>query len=240
MLGRILFEGLFLIVLFFNPVGGSFTRRGSGRSHSGGITLWGRRSVRRWQPWWAPTPVGDAPQVTRVWAPRDGVQVGPGGLTWRTSGVVPPRCSQKGWGVTTTGPLPPGSPPGWSTLLKWVPVGTLVAGLAWAVHSPGSSAKILRHRGGTTQVRLPSGKSTWLANTTGVTLADTARVTYLPKWTTAGDSWRAGWRPRVRGTAMNPVDHPHGGGQGKTSGGRPGVTPWGRLTRGVKTAHPRR
>jgi len=42
-------------------------------------------------------------------------------------------------------------------------------------------------------------------------------------------------RPTVRGVAMNPVDHPHGGGEGKTSGGRPSVTPWGKLTRGKKT-----
>ena len=42
-------------------------------------------------------------------------------------------------------------------------------------------------------------------------------------------------RPKVRGVAMNPVDHPHGGGEGKTSGGRHPVTPWGRLTKGKKT-----
>jgi len=44
-----------------------------------------------------------------------------------------------------------------------------------------------------------------------------------------------GWRPKVRGVAMNPIDHPHGGGQGKTKGGRCSVTPWGFLTKGKKT-----
>jgi len=44
-----------------------------------------------------------------------------------------------------------------------------------------------------------------------------------------------GWRPSVRGVAMNPVDHPHGGGEGKTSGGRHPVTPWGKCTKGMKT-----
>ena len=44
-----------------------------------------------------------------------------------------------------------------------------------------------------------------------------------------------GWRPIVRGVAMNPIDHPHGGGQGKTSGGRPSVDPWGIYTKGIKT-----
>jgi len=49
----------------------------------------------------------------------------------------------------------------------------------------------------------------------------------------AGDTRNKGIRPTVRGVAMNPVDHPHGGGQGKTSGGRPSVSPWGLLTKGV-------
>ncbi len=48
--------------------------------------------------------------------------------------------------------------------------------------------------------------------------------------------WR-GVRPTVRGVAMNPVDHPHGGGEGRTSGGRHPVTPWGRPTKGAKTRH---
>nr|YP_010032383.1 ribosomal protein L2 [Schizocladia ischiensis]QOW07597.1 ribosomal protein L2 [Schizocladia ischiensis] len=51
----------------------------------------------------------------------------------------------------------------------------------------------------------------------------------------AGKSRHLGRRPRVRGVAMNPVDHPHGGGEGKTSGGRPSVTPWGKPTKGQAT-----
>jgi len=51
----------------------------------------------------------------------------------------------------------------------------------------------------------------------------------------AGRSRWLGKRPSVRGVAMNPIDHPHGGGEGKTSGGRPSVTPWGRITRGLPT-----
>jgi large subunit ribosomal protein L2 len=49
-----------------------------------------------------------------------------------------------------------------------------------------------------------------------------------------------GKRPKVRGVAMNPVDHPHGGGEGKTSGGRHPVTPWGQPTRGYKTRNNKR
>lgn len=51
----------------------------------------------------------------------------------------------------------------------------------------------------------------------------------------AGESRYLGRRPKVRGVAMNPIDHPHGGGEGKTSGGRPSVSLWGKLTKGVKT-----
>jgi len=56
----------------------------------------------------------------------------------------------------------------------------------------------------------------------------------------AGRSRWKGIRPHVRGVAMNPVDHPHGGGEGKTSGGRNPVTPWGQPTRGYKTRHNKR
>lgn len=52
----------------------------------------------------------------------------------------------------------------------------------------------------------------------------------------AGRSRWLNKRPVVRGVAMNPVDHPHGGGEGKSSGGRPSVTPWGKLTKGKKTS----
>ena len=51
----------------------------------------------------------------------------------------------------------------------------------------------------------------------------------------AGRNRWLGWRPSVRGVAMNPVDHPHGGGEGRTSGGRHPVTPWGKPTKGKKT-----
>jgi large subunit ribosomal protein L2 len=56
----------------------------------------------------------------------------------------------------------------------------------------------------------------------------------------AGRNRWLGKRPVVRGVAMNPVDHPHGGGEGKTSGGRHPVTPWGRLTKGPKTRKTKR
>jgi len=60
----------------------------------------------------------------------------------------------------------------------------------------------------------------------------------LHKRVILGKAGRSRWlrkKPSVRGVAMNPIDHPHGGGQGKTSGGRPSCTPWGKLTRGQPT-----
>jgi len=62
----------------------------------------------------------------------------------------------------------------------------------------------------------------------------------LKKLYKAGQNRWRGLRPKVRGVAMNPVDHPHGGGEGKTSGGRPSVSAWGRLTKGVKTRDKRK
>jgi large subunit ribosomal protein L2 len=63
---------------------------------------------------------------------------------------------------------------------------------------------------------------------------------HLIKLKNAGASRRLGIRPHVRGVAMNPIDHPHGGGEGKTSGGRPSVTPWGKLTKGQPTRKPKK
>jgi len=60
----------------------------------------------------------------------------------------------------------------------------------------------------------------------------------LHKLAVLGKAGRARWlgrRPSVRGVAMNPIDHPHGGGEGKTSGGRPSVTPWGKVAKGQPT-----
>jgi len=74
-----------------------------------------------------------------------------------------------------------------------------------------------------------------------VTLGRVSNVNHkLKKLKKAGQNRWKGWRPSVRGVAMNPVDHPHGGGEGKTSGGRPSVSAWGRLTKGFKTKKKRK
>lgn len=60
-----------------------------------------------------------------------------------------------------------------------------------------------------------------------------------PELGKAGRKRHMGWRPHVRGVAMNPIDHPHGGGEGRTSGGRTPVTPWGKDTKGTRTRRTR-
>ncbi len=66
-----------------------------------------------------------------------------------------------------------------------------------------------------------------------------ANYDYKPLGKAGASRWR-GIRPSVRGVAMNPVDHPHGGGQGKTKGGRHSCSPWGVLTKGYVTRNPRK
>lgn len=83
---------------------------------------------------------------------------------------------------------------------------------------------------------LPSGQIIFVDLDVKVTLGRVSNVEHkLKKLYKAGQNRWRGWRPSVRGVAMNPVDHPHGGGEGKTSGGRPSVSAWGHLTKGVKT-----
>lgn len=86
------------------------------------------------------------------------------------------------------------------------------------------------------RVKLPSGEERLVSEFCKGTLGRVSNVdSYLKKKKKAGQSRWEGVRPCVRGVAMNPIDHPHGGGEGKTSGGRLSSTPWGRLTKGYKT-----
>jgi large subunit ribosomal protein L2 len=104
--------------------------------------------------------------------------------------------------------------------------------------SAGSKAKIQAFsiRSGLASLLLPSGKTVFLPLNSHAFLGSMSNEQHhLRKFYKAGQSFNLGYRPSVRGVAMNPVDHPHGGGEGKTSGGRPSVTPWGRLTKGFKT-----
>jgi len=104
------------------------------------------------------------------------------------------------------------------------------------VRSAGGSAQLLSKEGGYAQVKLPSGEIRLIHLECRATFGGVGNVehenTQIGK---AGRSRQLGRRPRVRGVAKNPVDHPHGGGEGRSGPGRHPVTPWGQITRGKKT-----
>jgi large subunit ribosomal protein L2 len=112
--------------------------------------------------------------------------------------------------------------------------------------SAGTHIKIIRKFGrsaGTKEkslsfvgLRFPSGKFVFVSSSCIATIGSVSNIFHqLEKLVIAGKSARLGIRPSVRGVAMNPVDHPHGGGEGKTSGGRPSVSLWGKITKGGRT-----
>jgi large subunit ribosomal protein L2 len=104
------------------------------------------------------------------------------------------------------------------------------------VRSAGGSAQLLAKEGEYAQVRLPSGEVRKVFIECVATVGQLGNLDHENQ--NIGKAGRNRWkgiRPTVRGVAMNPVDHPLGGGEGKTSGGRHPVTPWGQPTRGYKT-----
>ena len=135
--------------------------------------------------------------------------------------------------------------PGNAMPLASIPVGTIVHNVEM---KPGKGGQIARSAGtyvqlvgrdaGHALLRLGSGEARMvraecMATIGAVSNSDQANI----KLGKAGRKRWLGKRPSVRGVAMNPVDHPHGGGEGRTSGGRHPVTPWGRPTKGAKTRH---
>lgn len=133
--------------------------------------------------------------------------------------------------------------PGNALPLRSIPVGTLVHCVemkpgkgAQLARSAGASAQIAAREGQYATLRLRSGEMRKIPAACRATVGEVANSEHsLEKMGKAGaNRWR-GVRPTVRGVAMNPVDHPHGGGEGRTSGGRHPVTPWGTPTKGYKT-----
>lgn len=100
----------------------------------------------------------------------------------------------------------------------------------------GSSCKIFRKYENEVEIVLPSGKHKFVSLECKANIGIPSNVFFrFKKKYKAGNSRHLNIRPTVRGVAMNPVDHPHGGGEGKTSGGRPSTSPWGKLTKNVPT-----
>lgn len=127
--------------------------------------------------------------------------------------------------------------------LARIPVGTMVhavelkpGGGAALVRSAGTSAQIMAREGGFAHLRLPSGEVRKIHQECRATIGVVGNAEHeLVTIGKAGASRHRGKRPQTRGSAMNPVDHPHGGGEGKSKGGRHPVTPWGKPTLGYRT-----
>jgi large subunit ribosomal protein L2 len=127
--------------------------------------------------------------------------------------------------------------------LKNIPIGTTIHNIelrqgkgGQLVRSAGGAAQLLSKEGDYAQVRLPSGEIRKIHVNCMASIGQLGNLDH--ENVTLGKAGRTRWlgkRPTVRGVAMNPVDHPLGGGEGKTSGGRHPVTPWGQPTRGYKT-----
>jgi large subunit ribosomal protein L2 len=127
--------------------------------------------------------------------------------------------------------------------LKEIPMGTSIHNIELSVghggqmvRSAGEHAQIMAKEGGYAQVKLPSGEVRMVSLRCKATVGQVGHLEH--ENISIGKAGRTRWkgrRPHVRGVAMNPVDHPHGGGEGKSSGGRHPVTPWGVPTKGFKT-----
>ena len=133
--------------------------------------------------------------------------------------------------------------PGNAMPLKSIPVGTIIHNIelkplkgAQMARSAGTYAQVVGRDAGYAQLRMASGEVRMVQDVCMATIGAVSNPDNMNEvWGKAGRSKWLGRKPTVRGVAMNPVDHPHGGGEGKTSGGRHPVTPWGKKTRGPKT-----
>ena len=133
--------------------------------------------------------------------------------------------------------------PGNSLPLSDIPVGTIVHNVEMKpekggqlARSAGSYVQLVGKDGGYAMLKMPSGERRRVLETCKATIGAVSNQDHMN--TNLGKAGRNRWlgkRPTVRGVVMNPIDHPHGGGEGKTSGGRHPVTPWGQPTKGHKT-----
>jgi large subunit ribosomal protein L2 len=133
--------------------------------------------------------------------------------------------------------------PGNAMPLRAIPVGTIIHNVelkpekgGQLARSAGAYAQLVGRDAGYAQIRLGSGEMRMVRDTCMATIGAVSNAEHMNEnLGKAGRSRHMGRRPSVRGVAMNPIDHPHGGGEGRTSGGRHPVTPWGKPTKGRKT-----
>jgi len=133
--------------------------------------------------------------------------------------------------------------PGNAMKLMNIPIGTVVHNIelkvgkgGQMVRSAGTSAQIMGRDGKYVSLRMPSSEMRLVLGECMATVGAVGNEEYINiVIAKAGRSRHMGIRPQTRGSAMNPIDHPHGGGEGKTNSGRHPVTPWGKPTKGSKT-----
>ena len=133
--------------------------------------------------------------------------------------------------------------PGNAMPLRGMPIGTIIHNVelkplkgGQIARSAGAYAQLVGRDAGYAQIRLNSGELRMVMDTCMATVGAVSNPDHMNEnLGKAGRSRHKGRRPHVRGVAMNPIDHPHGGGEGRTSGGRHPVTPWGKPTKGKKT-----
>ena len=133
--------------------------------------------------------------------------------------------------------------PGNSLRLRFIPVGTMIHNIelkigkgGQMVRSAGAAAQLMAKDGAYAQLRLPSGEVRMIHLDCRATVGQVSNLHHAR--VSLGKAGRSRWlgrRPHNRGVAMNPVDHPMGGGEGRTSGGRHPCSPWGQLSKGLKT-----
>ncbi len=138
--------------------------------------------------------------------------------------------------------------PGNSLPLRFIPLGTVIHAIelkisagAQMVRSAGSGAQLMAKEGDWGQVRLPSGEVRLVHLDCRATVGQVGNVEHSSVQVgKAGRTRWFGFRPHNRGVTMNPVDHPMGGGEGRSSGGRHPCSPWGQLSKGLKTRENKR
>jgi large subunit ribosomal protein L2 len=133
--------------------------------------------------------------------------------------------------------------PGNAMKLRYIPVGTTIHNVelkpnkgGQIARSAGAWAQLAAKEGKYALLKMPSGEIRRILQDCRATIGSVSNRDHENR--SIGKAGRSRWlgrRPSVRGVAMNPVDHPHGGGEGRTSGGRHPVTPWGQPTKGYKT-----
>ncbi len=133
--------------------------------------------------------------------------------------------------------------PGNAMPLRGMPIGTIIHNVelkplkgGQIARSAGAYAQLVGRDAGYAQIRLNSGELRMVQDTCMATVGAVSNQDHMNQVLgKAGRKRHMGFRPHVRGVVMNPVDHPHGGGEGRSSGGRHPVTPWGKPTKGSKT-----